>query len=130
MQQKKQMEDMQKLRDANQIDTTPGGIGNGYGQQLANMQDRDRLNSNAASKMYLQMMGGDNDRNTQIMRAQNSMDAQINQDRVDQRLQMQANYKKSVNDAHMQQLRDQLRNDQMNRQAMMNAERQGDMNDA
>ena len=78
------MEDMQRMKDANQIGTSPLGIGSGYENQMARMQDRDRMQSNFASRHY---NVGSGVREQEIAKAQNRMmDEMLNQDRANTRL--------------------------------------------
>ena len=130
MQQKKQMEEMHRVRDANQIGTSPNGIGKGYGMQIANMQEREQIKSSFASKQY-QNAFDSNSREHMIARAQNQMnDPTMNQERVNSRVQAQHDYKMKINDEHGRQLRNQVQADQMNKHAMQNALKMNDMSEA
>ena len=58
------------------------------------------------------------------------MDQMLNQDRINARLEMQANYHKNAKDEHSQLLRNQVTQDQKNKNAMRMAERMNDMSEA
>ena len=58
------------------------------------------------------------------------MDQMLNQDRINARLEMQANYHKNAKDEHSQLLRNQVTQDQKNKNAIRMAERMNDMSEA
>lgn len=128
MEQKRNQDNLNRSLEMAGSQTSPGHIGDGYQQQLAHMQERDRAHS-LQTQAYNSNMLGNSPARQQQLQAENRY-AMTNQQLLNERAKQAQDYQARVRDEHKARLLGQMENDKRAKQEAERMEKQDDAQQA